>query len=115
MLSSSSRKEETIIEDDVLAEQRRESVVSTFLAQKRADLQKLRDYSTDFRGLRDIHSARLFPLSSSNESVGKCSADLGLFFDTLVSIGVLCVVLSCLTLHEIAIDVEKSKLSGQYN
>ena len=51
MLSSSSRKEETIIEDDVLAEQRRESVVSTFLAQKRADLQKLRDYSTDFRGL----------------------------------------------------------------
>ncbi|CAL6274876.1 unnamed protein product [Bathycoccus prasinos] len=115
MLSSSSRKEETIIEDDVLAEQRRESVVSTFLAQKRADLQKLRDYSTDFRGLRDIHSARLFPLSSSNEAVGKFSADLGLFFDTLVSIGVLCVVLSCLTLHEIAIDVEKSKLSGEYN
>ena len=103
------------IEDDVLAEQKRESILSTFLSEKRADLQKLREFSTDFRGLRDIHSARPFRLSASNESIGKFSADLGLFFDTLVLVGVLCLILSCLTLHETIVNVEKSKLSGAYD
>ena len=103
------------IEDDVLAEQKRESILSTFLSEKRAELQKLREFSTDFRGLRDIHSARPFRLSSSNESIGKFSADLGLFFDTLVLVGVLCLILSCLTLHELIADAEKSKLSGAYD
>jgi len=103
------------IEDDVLAEQKRESILSTFLSEKRAELQKLREFSTDFRGLRDIHSARPFRLSASNESIGKFSADLGLFFDTLVLVGVLCLILSCLTLHETIVNVEKSKLSGAYD
>jgi len=103
------------IEDDVLAEQKRESILSTFLSEKRADLQKLREFSTDFRGLRDIHSARPFRLSASNESIGKFSADLGLFFDTLVLVGVLCLILSCLTWHETIVNVEKSKLSGAYD
>ena len=82
------------------AEQRRESVVSTFLAQKRADLQKLRDYSTDFRGLETSTRRDCFRSPRRTKQLGSLGADLGLFFDTLVSIGVLCVVLSCLTLHE---------------
>ena len=102
------------IEDDVLNEQKRESTVSLFLSQKRASLQKPREFSTDFRGLRDVHSARRFRLRSSHDAIGKFSADLALFFDTVQSIGVLCLLLSCLTLHEIMVDVEKSNLSGAY-
>ena len=93
------------IEDDVLKEQKRESTVSLFLSQKRAALQKPREFSTDFRGLRDVHSARWFRLRSSHDAIGKFSADLALFFDTVQSVGVLCLLLSCLTFDEILVDV----------
>jgi hypothetical protein len=108
-------EEQTVYEDDVLEEQRRERSISTFLSLRRAKIQRLQEYDLDHRGLRVPNSARQFRLfTTTAEDVGRQSADLGLFFETVLALGKLCVVIACLTLHEVISNVERAKMSAAY-